>query len=51
MYDSLFDLISDGDFADRDELRNAISYMSICEVAEQKERAAVDAATDSGNTN
>jgi hypothetical protein len=45
MHDSLFDLISDGDFADRDELRNAISYISICEVAEQSEKAAVGAAT------
>lgn len=45
MYDSIIDLLCDGDFADRDNLRSQFFYDTICELA--KEKAAVGAATDS----
>ena len=45
MYDSIIDLLIDGDFADRDAVRSKFCYDSICALA--KEKAAVGAATDS----
>ena len=45
LYDSIIDLLSDGDFADQDKVRSMFYYDTICALA--KEKAAAPTATDS----